>query len=180
MLAALLHSKHCFMTAAAMPAHSLLTGNVVSGLLSPAAGFYSCKGSSQAHRMELVAAALRKEAANPADPCEGKPDAESCDALDECTWCKAAAVPSSCFTVVGVNLIGKAVSGQQTLSSVQSSLVQRRISSRLLCRALFCGGRKGRGAQCNDKHSAAWVADSLTVYTHCCLTGGGAAHLAML
>lgn len=67
-----------------------------------AAEFYTCKGSEQAHKIQALAAALRKGAANPSDPCEGKPDAKSCDALDECTWCKAAAVPSSCFTVVRV------------------------------------------------------------------------------
>lgn len=66
-----------------------------------ATGFYSCEGSKQAQQMEVVAAAARKEPrANPTDPCQGKPDAQSCDALDECTWCKSAAVPSSCFTVV--------------------------------------------------------------------------------
>lgn len=37
---------------------------------------------------------------NPSDPCQGKPDQKTCDASAECTWCKAAAVPSSCFTVV--------------------------------------------------------------------------------
>jgi hypothetical protein len=99
----------------------------LGALISFAAEFYSCKGSNQAHRMELVAAALRKEDANPADPCEGKPDAQSCDALDECTWCKSAAVPSSCFTMVRVTAIDWAAGGERDLYSVQ-----RRIISRLL------------------------------------------------
>lgn len=70
------------------------------------AGFYSCKGSKQAQQRErLAAASARKQpAVNPTDPCDGKPDAKSCDALDECTWCKSAAVPSSCFTVVSLRL----------------------------------------------------------------------------
>jgi hypothetical protein len=42
--------------------------------------------------------------ANPTDPCEGK-DQSACDALDECTWCKSAAVPSSCYTRVIIIII---------------------------------------------------------------------------
>lgn len=71
--------------------------------------FYSCKGSKQAHQHEVVAAAGRKAPVNPSDPCEGKPDAKSCDALEECTWCKAAAVPSSCFTLAQSKFLPPAV-----------------------------------------------------------------------
>lgn len=55
--------------------------------------------SAVSSKLQGVAAA-----ANPTDPCQGKADAQSCDALDECTWCKSAAVPSSCFTVVSLAL----------------------------------------------------------------------------
>jgi hypothetical protein len=43
--------------------------------------------------------------ANPTDPCEGKGDQASCDAVEECTWCKSAAVKSSCYTRVSCELI---------------------------------------------------------------------------
>lgn len=38
-------------------------------------------------------------AAVAADSCEGKSQA-ACDSSSECVWCKSAAVPSSCFTIV--------------------------------------------------------------------------------
>lgn len=49
---------------------------------------------------DVLTAAQRFESrrAN-ADPCEGL-DQSACDAKDECTWCKSAAVPSSCYTRV--------------------------------------------------------------------------------
>ncbi|WIA35248.1 hypothetical protein OEZ86_003708 [Tetradesmus obliquus] len=60
---------------------------------------FQCAGSK--HVMDAAQKALQRAklaGANPTDPCEGKKDQAGCDALDECTWCKSAAVASSCYT----------------------------------------------------------------------------------
>lgn len=51
---------------------------------------------------------LASSRANPSDPCEGL-DQSSCNAKDECTWCKSAAVPSSCYTRAQAKFLPAAV-----------------------------------------------------------------------
>lgn len=65
-------------------------------LLSATPGVFQCSADQS---ILDAAEKLASRRANPSDPCEGL-DQASCNAKDECTWCKSAAVPSSCYTRV--------------------------------------------------------------------------------
>lgn len=71
-------------------------GPLVLDLAHCLSGVYQCTADK-----DVLAAAerLASRRSNPSDPCEGLAQA-ACDAKDECTWCKSAAVPSSCYTRV--------------------------------------------------------------------------------
>jgi hypothetical protein len=71
--------------------------------VSPA-DVFQCAGSKAV--MDATQKALQRAklaGINPTDPCEGK-DQAACDALDKCTWCKSAAVKSSCYTRVRLDI----------------------------------------------------------------------------
>ncbi|KAF6264316.1 hypothetical protein COO60DRAFT_1485523 [Scenedesmus sp. NREL 46B-D3] len=70
---------------------------------------FQCAGSKEATEAAQKALQRAKPAGdNPTDPCEGK-DQAACHALDECTWCKSAAVPSSCYTRAQAKFLPPAV-----------------------------------------------------------------------
>lgn len=105
---------------------------------------FQCAGSKAV--MDAAQKALQRAklaGVNPTDPCEGKEQA-ACDALDECTWCKSAAVKSSCYTRAQAKFLPPAVFQCDKPAPTASELRQRRKAT--LKAAVAAGRIKRRSA----------------------------------